>query len=54
MSSLEDRRHPESPAAPSTGPADRRQRLPLQRMKPLGQRPGQPLPSPNDWSFDLI
>src|ERR1043165_7191033 len=54
MSSKEDRRHHERPANPPAGLPERRQRQPLQRMKPLAQRPSQPLPSPNDWSFELI
>ena len=54
MSSLEDRRHPERVAKPPPGMAERRQRDPLRQMLPLLQRPGQPLPSPNDWTFDLI
>ena len=54
MSSKEDRRHHERAAVPPPGVADRRQRQPLQRMKPLLERPSQPLPSPNDWSFELI
>ncbi|RTL34306.1 MAG: SpoVR family protein, partial [Burkholderiales bacterium] len=33
---------------------ERRQRDPLRRMLPLAQRPSQPLPSPNDWTFELI
>ena len=32
----------------------RRHQPPLQQMKPLKQRPEQPLPSPSDWSFELI
>ena len=32
----------------------RRGPQPLQHMKPLLQRPAQPLPSPSDWTFELI
>lgn len=32
----------------------RRHQPPLQEMKPLKQRPEQPLPSPSDWNFELI
>jgi len=53
MGSLENRRHLR------TGPdrhewGGRRAPPPLQEMKPLLQRPAQPLPSPSDWSFELI
>ena len=54
MSCKEDRRHPDRAATPPRGTVERRQRQPLQRMKPLAQRPSQPLPSPNDWTFQLI
>jgi stage V sporulation protein R len=32
----------------------RRTLQPLQEMKPLAKRPEHPLPSPSDWTFDLI
>ncbi|MFG6447742.1 SpoVR family protein [Roseateles sp. BYS180W] len=32
----------------------RRRAAPLRQMQPLAERPAQPLPSPSDWSFDLI
>ena len=54
MSTREDRRHHERPATPPNGLPERRQRQPLQHMKPLLHRPAQPLPSPNDWTFQLI
>lgn len=49
----ENRRHT------SVGPdrhewGGRRAPPPLQEMRPLGQRPAAPLPSPSDWSFELI
>ncbi|PZR54083.1 MAG: SpoVR family protein, partial [Stutzerimonas stutzeri] len=53
MSCKEDRRHHERAATPPRG-VERRQRQPLRRMLPLEQRPAQPLPSPNDWTFQLI
>ncbi|WP_202619771.1 hypothetical protein, partial [Escherichia coli] len=54
MSTREDRRRPGRVAKPPPGMPERRQRDPLQRMLPLARRPSQPLPSPNDWTFELI
>lgn len=54
MSCKEDRRQIERAAVPPPGVTERRQRQPLRQMKPLQARPSQPLPSPNDWSFELI
>ena len=32
----------------------RRHKEPLQQMRPLKERPAQPLPAPSDWTFELI
>ena len=32
----------------------RRVRAPLMKMKPLEKRPEHPLPSPSDWTFELV
>ncbi len=53
MSSPENRRATSvAPNAHEWG--GRRAAPPLQHMKPLPARPAQPLPSPSDWTFELI
>jgi stage V sporulation protein R len=53
MSQIENRRHiGRGPDHHEYG--GRRIREPLQEMRPLKTRPEQPLPSPSDWTFDLI
>lgn len=53
MSSLENRRNVGVGVAQNEY-GGRRVRAPLLKMRPLERRPEQPLPSPSDWTFELV
>ncbi len=53
MSSIENRRMV-SAGLSEAEYGGRRSKPPLAKMKPLVRRPEQPLPSPSDWTFELI
>ena len=53
MSALENRRHG-SVAPEQDEYGGRRHGEPLHQMRPIKQRAAQPLPSPSDWTFELI
>jgi stage V sporulation protein R len=53
MSSLENRRNV-SVGVGANEYGGRRVRAPLTQMRPLEKRPDHPLPSPSDWTFELV